>query len=99
MVERTAFLNLAQMAQLHSQGGIKGDTVQWLLEGNQLDFTLDEFTAMVHGVRSEGLFFYLERERPALLHQLLVICRPLVEQDDDLQFVLEQIFLDLVARL
>ena len=87
------------MAQLHSQGGIKGDTVQWFLEGNQLDFTLGEFEMLVQGIRSEGLFACLERERPALLDQLLAICRPLFEEDADLQFILEQTFLDLAHKL
>ncbi len=95
------------MAHLESKGHITSGTVFWIVERHRLDFTEDEFREIVSGIQRQGLFAYLDRERPALKSQLLGIGRTLphlggmdaASQNVEIEFLFEQALLNLSRRL
>lgn len=82
-------------------------TVVWIVERHRLEFTRDEFKEMISGIQRQGLFAYLEYERPALKSQLLGIGRDLPhldgldprEQSTEIEFLFEQALLNLNVRI
>lgn len=90
------------MAFLNSRGEKKGETIIWILEKNELEFSEDEFLELVKGITELGLFAYLDKERPAFKNLLMEI----YENDligrfepEDLEYVFEQALLDLRGNL
>jgi len=97
------------MAHLESKGhALPGSgTVIWIVERHRFEFTADEFKEMINGIQRQGLFAYLDFERPALKSQLLGIGRNLPhldgmdapEQSTEIEFLFEQALLNLNVRL
>lgn len=95
------------MAHLESKGHISSGTVVWIVERHRLDFTVGEFESIISGIQRQGLFSYLDRERPALKSQLLGIggSLPHLEGMDplarniEIEFLFEQALLNLSQRL
>lgn len=91
------------MAHLESKGHLKSGTVHWTVERHRLEFTEEEFRNMISGIQRQGLFAYLEYERPALKSQLLDIGRGIariqgLEEDQvesELEFLFEQALINL----
>lgn len=74
--------------------------VIWELNGNQIDFTPDEFEELGGDLRESGLFERLRRTRPALLSQILALYGPESEEEEkELEYILERSFLDLQRKL
>lgn len=77
--------------------------VVWLLDGNQIEFGVDEFYGFLKQIlEGKKLFEVLKSERPALLDHLLEIYERewsgLFDQTD-LEFILEQALFDLKDRI
>lgn len=95
------------MAHLESKGHVSSGTVVWIVERHRLDFTEDEFRGIISGIQRQGLFAYLEAERPVLKSQLLGIGRDLphlegldtASQNVEIEFLFEQALLNLSQRL
>lgn len=94
------------MRKLHSKGFAKGETVVWLLEGHQVDFSKPELTEIISGIKEVGILSTLRNQRPSLEGTL----RQIVEDaggkggheeldDATLQFLLEQCLLDLYSKV
>jgi len=77
----------------------------WTVEGHTIDFTEEEFDAMLGTIRSGGLFSYLTAERPALLTRLLSIIDQKLRDEafDPLEYdresLLEQLLIDMERRV
>ncbi|HBS05433.1 MAG TPA: hypothetical protein DEA96_10735 [Leptospiraceae bacterium] len=92
------------MRKLQSQGRREGDQVIWFLFGNRIEFGLSEFQELQQGIRDNGLFAFIERERPSLRNHLeTILYQSLPDYEDwenpDLEHVLEQCLIDLKDRI
>ena len=92
--------SLTRMAFSGARGFLSGGMVIWELDGNQFEFTPSEFEDLSRDLREEGLFEGLKTTRPALLAQILTLGRPETEEEEkELEYILEQSFLDLQQKL
>ena len=77
--------------------------VFWQLEEEMIDFTGDEFEALIVYLRTGRLFEYLQRHRPALRDQLLGMFQATLEEmeleENDVEHALESRLLDLHRRI
>ncbi|MBI38062.1 MAG: hypothetical protein CMF59_00560 [Leptospiraceae bacterium] len=92
------------MRKLQSQGRREGDQVIWILFGNRIEFGYSEFQELQQGIRDNGLYSYIERERPSLRNHLeTILYQSLPDYEDwenpDLEHVLEQCLIDLKDRI
>lgn len=88
------------MSLARTRGFLSGGMVIWELNGNQFEFTPDEFRDLGLALREQGLFGSLKQGRPALLNQILALFAPETEEHEkELEYLLEQSFLDLQGKL
>ena len=88
---------------IKSSGHAEYGMVFWNLEGEQIDFTSDEFEELVVALRSGSLFAFLGERRPALRDQLLRMFHTTMlemELDEgDVEHALETRLMDLHRRI
>ncbi len=65
----------------HSKSRIEKDQILWLLYSYRIELSKSELFDMVKHIKKEGLFSYLEKERPALKNQLISILNQSIETD------------------
>ncbi len=90
------------VAGLKAKGFVRDGVVHWLLEGNELEFTVSEFREMMDEFAEDGLFDYLGRARPALLSRLRGLFPDSLatpEDEKELEYLLEQCLLGLERKV
>ncbi len=90
------------MSKLNSYGHRSDSAIVWILEGNELEFSQDEFLEIAGSLTHEGLFSILDRIRPAMKSQLYQIYHKDLSSHleiEDLEYAMEQCILDLKDRL
>ena len=90
------------MPSIQTRGFIEDDTIYWELEGNQIEFTLQEFEELIQGQVETGLFNFLRNVRPALLDWIFSIYRETMESDEEekeLEYILEQCLFGLEQKV
>jgi hypothetical protein len=96
---------LPEMRDFNSRVQTSDAIIYWFLNGNRLDFTFNEYREMVLHIRRNGLFHFLQRERPALYESLNQIIdaynantsEPI--EDGEREYTLEQMIFDLESKI
>jgi len=90
------------MSSISARNYIRGNIRIIELEGNQLEFTGIEIQELLDGIKTRGLFLYLQEERPSLYFQVLKIYADTVivpENKKTVEHLLEQYLLGVGDQL
>jgi len=90
------------MLQIQSSGYFQNGIIYWELDRNQFEFTQDEFTELLEKQAQNGLFTYLENQRPNTMNQILALFSANYDSEDEkkeLEYFLEQCLIDLQRKI
>ena len=93
------------MRDFNSRIQTSDSMIYWFLNGNQMDFTYEEYREIVVQIRRIGLYKYLTFERPVLYERLQKILDEYNDSssepidDHEREYVLEQMIFDIESRI